>query len=190
MMIRRGLVFGLMASIALTSIGDWLPKNERQYTYDNLRILSTLWNFNKYLALEIGDPITPYNGKRALLIKLSNGTIVNLATISVNELERNCPGRGEDISAQYYADCASLPLPPKGTRWPPDTKKIFDPFAQFFVHGGKVIALRINWDRYDIRSQPEIGDAKTGKMYAFPLSEADVITLFGKPAKIIDSLQQ
>lgn len=121
---------------------------------------------------------------------LSNGTVINLATVSVEELEKKCSGEAEDVSGKYYADFDSLPLPPSGTKWPTDTKKLFDSLAQFFVRDGKVIALRISWNPYDNQGRPEIGNTKTGNMYTFPLSEAGLIELFGKPTKVIDSFHQ
>ena len=174
---------------ALEIVGHVLmPNNVRQYTYGNMWISSEISHFDRYAGLQIGNPLTPYDGKRHLLVKMSNGSVIDLARISVDELKRKCGGSKEDCSGRHYCGYDGPPILPNETKWPAGTMELFDAGCtrNFFVTSGKIIEVQISWNRYDNQAKPEIGDPNTGKMYSFPLSESDLMALFGKPDQIID----
>ena len=169
-----------------------LPNNSRQYTYGNMWFLTEMWHFHRYNALEIGNPLAPYDGKRNLLIKMSDGSVIDIAKVSVDELKKKCQSSERDCSNTHYCGWDTRPVLPNETKWPNGTLELFDSGCtqNFFIASGKIIAVQIGWNPNYDKVKPEIGDPTTGKMYPFPLSEGDLKSLFGKPDTIIDWLQE
>jgi len=119
----------------------------------------------------------------SLLVKMSDGTVLDIAATDVNQIAKHCRAR-EDYSGKRYDPY--IVKPHEHVRWPDGTIHFTDEYRQFFVRSGRIIEMRIMGSKYDNGpwKNPEIGDPKTGRLYSFPLSEETVTTLFGKPDKI------
>ena len=157
--------------------------NVVEYDYDNIGLYTRSWHYDLFVNIEIGGPHQPYTGTPALLIKMSDGTILNLATATVDEIRGKCPSI-QDWSGNACSDFSTRQRPPHGSRWPEGTIHMQDYSRQFYVLSNQVIAARISWDG-NPWPKPEVGNPITGEMYTFPLSKKTVVTLFGKPTGVL-----
>lgn len=163
--------------------------NERQYERGNVRLQTAMWQDDQYVTLSMGSPTMPYNGSPPLLIRMSDGTIINTATSDVSTIESKCAGRS-DMSGLPFHDFCYSESAPYGTRWPNGSTRLQDAWRVFHVCSNRIIFIQIYWNDTDKWGKSEIGNPSTGEMYAFPLREATVVSLFGKPDRITEYLRE
>ena len=157
--------------------------NVVEYDYENVALHTRHWHADEFLNVEIGGPLPPYKENPALLVKMSDGTVLNLATATAGEIQGKCSSI-QDWSGNACSDFSTRRRPPDGTRWPAGTIRMQDDSRQFFVRSNRIIAVRIHWDGHP-GPKPEVGNPATGEMHAFPLSGKTVVALFGKPAEVV-----
>lgn len=162
--------------------------NVVKYDYGKVGLNTRYWHDNEFVNIEFGGPHKPYNGSPALLIKMSDGTVLNLATASVSEIQEKCPIQS-DCSGNACSDLSTHQRPPNGTRWPEGTTLMKDDSRRIYVLSNQVIAVRIYWDGHPL-PKPEVGNPRTGEMHTFPLSKETVVSLFGKPKRVTTHLYE
>jgi len=121
---------------------------------------------------------------------MSDGTIINTATSDVTAIEKKCAGKTDLSGLPYFDFSYNSTFAPYGTRWPGGTRELQDLWRSFFICSNKIIAIQIHWNATDKWGKSEIGNPTTGEMYAFPLRETTVISLFGKPDRIAEYLRE
>lgn len=164
--------------------------NVCQFNRGNIRLNTAFWQDDQYETLSIGSPTSPYNGTPPLLIRMSDGTIINTATSDVSTIENKCAGKSDASGLPFCDFSYSEPFAPYGTRWPGGTTELQDIGRRFFVCSNKVIFIQISCNDTDYGRKPEIGNPVTGAMYAFPFREVTVVSLFGKPDRINKYLRE
>ena len=83
-------------------------------------------------------------------------------------------------------------------RWPEGTEQLqvkLNPGGiAFFVHDAQILSFFIryrdvDWDKW-VGQKPAIGKPEDGMLYEFPLKQAEVISVFGKPDRIRERLEE
>lgn len=164
-------------------------RNVRQYDKGNIRLLTRYWRKNQYAQLLIGTPTKPYRQIPPILIRMSDGTIINTGTAEQTLIESKCRG-SSDWSGVPFTEGFGVPPIDSSASWPNGTTRFQDLFRIFFVNRGKIISLTLEWQPGQGPDKPEIGDPRTGRMYLFPLTQAQVIALFGPPDKFTEYMQK
>jgi hypothetical protein len=141
--------------------------------------------------LLIGSPNRPYNGDPALVILLPSGTEVNLAEISIDQLKKQASSVSS-TGGYVFTDIGSDSLDP-GSRWPAGTERLQIQSWVFFVHDGRILSFRVYYrsERWEWTGRkPALGAAGEDVLYEFPLNQKEVISVFGKPDKIREYLEE
>lgn len=168
----------------------WLC-NIREYTKANITFRSEQSFRNKdnrYSHLIVGAPGRPYKGVPPILVRLTDGTIINLAEISMDSLKKKATSV-EDVSGHYCSEISSGNLIGTDERWPNGTWRLYFGFWVFFVQGEDILSF-FGTDWGEDWRMSAIGIPKENKLYDFPLSQAQVIHIFGSPDKIRERLEE
>lgn len=177
---------------------EWplLPRNTREYTKDNVRFVARpIKKGNNYRVLEIvGRPGKPYNSVPPLLLRLSDGTIVNTGDVKAL-MQKLSPGWDASGGYDYLWGGGKCP-------WPKGTQRRSNIPWVFYVQDDRLLAMRVyyfeghtsNYAEKDGTEVwkgcvPAIGKPSDGKLYEFPLTEDEVIKIFGEPDKIREYFQ-
>ena len=124
-----------------------------------------------YDSLEIGSPERPLESVSAVTLKLPDGT-----TLRTDRL---------DVSGLRKGSTRILQHPPlRADRgWPSNLEEICLGAYSFLVVEGKVVSILIGSGRPSGPAHPpaEIGDAGGTAFYRFPLTQKQLVRLFGKP---------
>jgi len=166
--------------------------NVREYLKGNIRFRARPIRGGKnYSSLLIGTPNHPYNGVPPLVIRLPNGAEVDLTETSVEQLKKQ--GSACSAGGNLFFDIGSDSLDP-GSRWPTGTERLqILPWWEFYVHDGRIISFHVyyrpgHWLATD--QKPAIGAPKTDVLYKFPMSQNEVMDVFGRPDKIREYLEE
>ncbi len=171
-----------IAVVALVGGFLLLRSCQNVWLYDkgNIRFFS-LWG-TQYQSLVVGTPTRPYRGEPAMLVRLSDETVIDLDQIEVVQLIGKCKGRSS-LSGMPFSSMGSPPMEPD-TKWPDGTLRLQDESRVFIVHDGKLMSFQLSWGETDEGRPPEIADKRTGQWHQLPLSELAVIELFGAADQI------
>ena len=153
-------------------------KNIRQYDKGNIRLCSSHWQKSGYISLRIGTPTQPYGGSPALLLKMSDGTTINSATVDMQTLSDKCAGKS-DASGNLFADIGTPSLAP-GATWPQGTMRLQDQARVFMVQGGRLLSISMGWNPNGSFPSPEVSAPDKQEWVSFPLKEENAIALFGE----------
>lgn len=186
MRILYGQALFIACSLALTSSCH----NVRQYDSPGLRLMTRYWHPDEYIALVMGTPTKQYQGEPALLIRMSDSTVINTATVDVTLLESKCAERS-DASGLPFTDYVGRPNMDDGAHWGDSTVHLQDYSREFLICHGRLCGIRI-YQRGDEggTDTPYVGDPRTGAMFAFPLAESTVVSLFGPPERFREYLHE
>jgi len=159
--------------------------NQREYLKGRVRLTTPLVSLRchipralKYDAIDVGTPVFPYEGEPALLIRLPDDTVLNIAA--------------DDAAAQVKA---RMPWPhypseepdwlTEDTRaWPDGTLEISVGPWKFFTRDERIIGLRVcrRTDDWPWRgSLPAVGLPSDGRLFELPLKPETVVAIFGPP---------
>ncbi len=163
-------------------------KNIRQYDKGNIRLCSRHWQKSEYNSLRIGTPTQPYDGSPALLLKMSDGSTINTATVDIQTLLDKCAGKS-DASGTIFADIGTPSAAP-GATWPQGTMRLQDQARVFMVQGGHLLSVSMGWNPNGSFPSPEISKPDQEKWVSFPLTEENAIALFGEPDAISEYLSE
>ncbi len=152
------------------------------WLYDNGNIRFVSLSGTQHQSLVVGTPTRPYRGEPAMLVRLSDETVIDLEQIEVVQLIAKCKGRSR-LSGVPFSSIGSPPMEPD-TKWPDGTLRLQDESRVFIVHDGKLMSFQLSWGEADAGRPPEIADKRTGQWRQLPLSEPAVIELFGAADQI------
>ena len=160
----------------------WL-RNERRYEKDNIHfICKPIQQGKNYSFLIMGHPGHPYAGCPPVLARFPNGEIANLAQITTQSLI-NVVGCGSmNVSGESCAEIAAAGFGKEGT-WPTNTLRISFEYWIFFVQNNTILSVFV-WDYGEGKVKPALGNPETGEIYSFPLTQKQVIRIFGTPVVI------
>lgn len=159
----------------------------KQYDKGNIRVCS--WRDKGFISLLIGTPSRPYKGIPPLLLKMSDGSVINTGETNVQTLTSKCAGRS-DASGAWFTDIGT-PAMALNEKWPDGAIQLQDQARVFVVQSNVLISFCAGWNPHgDDFPPPQIGNPRTGKWYTFPLQEEDLIELFGEPEIIREYLSE
>jgi len=191
------------------SLFGW--RTVREYVKGNIRFkCQPIKSGNNYSSLLIGCPAQPYTGIPAIRAKLPDGTIVNLGRVDVAQLLRQ-KTRGTDLTGTVFYDIVSPSMDPYG-KWPAGTLRLQMHGWNFRVHDNRLISFTVIYTDYskeeiydtttlmdgtktverrkNYGSTPAIGRADEDLLFNFPLTQEQVIHVFGKPDKISEYFEE
>ena len=187
-------------------------RNVRDYLKGNVRFRSKpIENGNNYSYLLVGCPAKPYAGIPAVRVNLPDGTILNLAETNIVQMLKQKTNSRIDLTGTVFYDIGSPSMDLYG-KWPAETLELQFENRSFWVHDDQLIAFRVVYNDYakdkvcdtvtqmggsksvirrtNIGSVPTIGKSDEEKTYVFPLTQEEVIHVFGLPDKITESFQE
>ena len=163
-------------------------KNIRQYDKSNIRLCSRHWQKSEYNSLRIGTPTQPYYGNPALLLKMSDGTTINTATVDIQTLFDKCAGKS-DASGTIFADIGT-PSSAPGATWPQGTMRLQDQARVLMVQGGRLLSVSMGWNPNGSFPSPEVSAPDKQEWFSFPWKEETAIALFGEADAISEYLSE
>jgi len=178
--------FGIFVVTAFILIGLllWLfsVTNTRVYTRDNITCEARKREnvpHPSYHWVRVGTADQPYSGVPNLRIRLPNLKIVNLNKVTL------------DLLMTSDGNVSQIDL---GSPWPPGTRQITLGYYIFVFSGDKVSSLQViekGYGRY-IRGipSPAIGLLGDARLIELPLTEEQVISIFGEADKIEEVLRE
>jgi len=187
-------------------------RNVREYLKGNVRFrCRPIEDGKNYSALLIGCPAQPYTGTPSVRVKLPDDTIINLSGVDVAQVLRQKARGTSDFTGAVFHDIGSPSMDLYG-KWPDGTLRLQIHGWVFHVHSNRLISFRVSYTDYSKKeiydtmthmdgtktvkkrenygSTPAIGRADEDLLYNFPLTQEQVIHVFGKPDKIREYLEQ
>lgn len=173
-------------------VRDSLFCNVREYTKGNITFSSRpIKRGCNYSYLIVGTPNNPYAGSPAVLVRLPDGDVVNLAETPIRVL-RTKASSASDVGGKFCHDIAAGNQVDSNTRWPENTIRLQSEYWLFFVKNERILAFSATqWGWWNEGGKvPAIGNPEDGKLFEFPLTQEQVIKVLGYPDKIREYLQE
>jgi hypothetical protein len=168
------------SKVTVTKEGPFFLRNERRYVKDNINFFCRpIKHGNNYATLIMGSPSKPYAGRPPVRARFPDGTVVNLAEVTTNRL-KDFAWSMKDVSGDSCAEIAAADFVEDHATWPTNTLRIQFNYWLFFVQDDSVLSVSV-WDYGKGELKPAIGNPATGAVYEFPLSQDQVIHIFGTP---------
>ena len=166
--------------------------NRKVLVYPNMHV-QAIGDLNSYKDFQFGLPAKASSELPHLLVALPNESIVDISAAGAAEMiyqsapHHISPGQ-DSVGIWGYSSFIN-----KGAEyWPRGTDAVrLNPYHTFYILENRIIGLRVRNDQ----SSEDAGDAKMapklGKsvdaLYSLPLSNSDVMELFGKPVGIVEA---
>ena len=170
----------------------FISDNVREYTRANITFRARpIRKGNNYAHLIVGAPLKPYAGHPPIMARLPDGSVVNLADVSIHTLKGQASAIS-DVSGTRCHEIAAGNLVGNNSRWPDGTLRLQLEVWLFFVHDDQILAFKV-WNYnpgYWTGEVAAIGKPANGELYEFPLTEEQVIKVFGKPDSIREYLEE
>ena len=165
-------------AVNIVKEGWFLFRNERRYEKGNIAFFCNPIR-SGYSGLIIGSPKRPYAGDPPIVARFPNNEIVNLAQVTTQSLMK-CGFSMSDVSGEFYHEIARAWFRDEGPqRWPPGTWKYAAEYWSLYVKNGTILAIFV-YGRGEGKIKPAIGKSEA-EMYSFPLTQDQVIRVFGTP---------
>ena len=182
--------------------------NLRAYLNGNIKFTCRpINNGNNYRSLYVGHPSQPYTGKPAIRINLPDGSLLDLSASNVVQVLKQKRRGGSDCSGTWFCDIAG-PYRALHEKWPFDTLELQFENRSFWVQGDRLLAFWVYFRDYEKEviydttthadgqktverrkndgAIPNIGKSDEAQVYAFPLTQDQVIHVLGHPDKIVE----
>ena len=166
--------------------------NVREYRKSNITFYSSspIQNGNNYYRLLVGTLRHPYNGEPPLVIRLPDGQEMNLTETSIVSQLRTQMSSVTPVGGTLLHREVDSP----DARWPEGTERLQRQSWVFYVLNEQILSFGIYyrdvaWEKWT-GQKPAIGTGKSGVLYEFPLSQREVIDVFGKPDKIREYFEE
>jgi len=165
--------------------------NVRVYTKDNITFRARPIRKGKnYSSLIVGSPDKPYAGSPAILVRLPDGDVVNLANISPKVLMNKASGFS-DVGGSFCHEINVGQLVDPNACWPENTFRLQFEYWLFFVKDESILSFRVDSRSWNEGGQtPAIGTPENNELFEFPLKQEQVIKVFGRPDKIRECLEE
>ena len=166
--------------------------NVRAFFKDNIYLRAhPIKDGHNYTMLEIGTPSSPYLDKPELLIKLRNGSIINLSKVTPTFIQKHGHVFNEDFCSNSCYKRGK-----EYEKWPDTAKQwVIYPW-NFIINKGKIEGVSIIYNPASFKEEnkekehiPAIGKVGNRNLKEFPLSETDIIDIFGVPDEVIEYFQ-
>ena len=138
----------------------------------------------RFIQFTIGTPWSPYKGSPPLTFRLPDASLLDITSSNVVEVIKargNTPYPSKE-SVYRRSDR-------KYHKWPEGSEIVPMPPYTFIINGDRLLGLSCYYSP-DLKKRaialPAVG-RKGDKVYEAPLTLTDLITICGKPDKVIDS---
>jgi len=155
-----------------------LPANMRYYVKDNIVFSASLYSDDsrRYDSLEIGTFENPFFENIPPFAFQLNGETIFSNDITISVFEKLDPGQSDP---RYI-----------GPEWPEGARCLFLPGYSILIYKEKIFVFYVRNSKESFQPVPKIGVIGQKNLYSLPLTEDEVVEIFGKEDEFKDFFMQ
>jgi hypothetical protein len=154
------------------------PANMRYYVKDNITFSASLISNDprRYNSLEIGTLEDPFFENIPPFVFQLNEEIVSSTNINISSFEKLSTSESDP---RYI-----------GSEWPKGTRCLFLPGYGILIHEEKILVFYVMNSKESSEPAPRIGAIDKKDLHILPLSEEEVIEIFGEEGEFKEFFMQ
>jgi len=164
-------------------------RNVREVIKGNLKLQSRPINKGKNFSVFLaGTPSSPYKNEPKLIVLLPSGCMIDFDDNPVKSLLCVKESRAPDFC---FLDIGGEEMDSLYAEWPHGTQYVQIDNCSFYFRGDKVVSFLLHNNGYNGKEQQILIKRKgASSFFEFPLTQDQVISLIGRPDKIIEYLSE